>query len=90
MARRKKEEITSVETNKENILLQNKMEVDDIRKELKEYVDEQVNKTFFEELEKANKKLIREKSRRIFWKNIIIIILLLIIGFLMYLLFSLI
>ena len=88
MARKKKEEIVSVESENNNILLQNKVEIDSIRDELKGYVDEQINKGFFDELEKTNKKLIREKSKKIFWKNVIIILLLLIIGFLVYLLYS--
>ena len=90
MAKKKKEELLKIESVKEddNILLPSKVDVESIRNELKNYVDEKVNKTFFDELDKTNKKLIREKSRRLFWKNIIIIILLLIIGFLVYLLYS--
>ncbi len=92
MARKKKEALLQIENVNEkeesNILLPNKVDVESIRDELKSYVDEKVNQTFFDELEKTNKKLIREKSRRLFWKNIIIILLLLIIGFLVYLLYS--
>ena len=90
MARKKKEqeEVLQIETKNDNILLQSKVDVESIKTELKSYVDEQVNKTFFKELEKTNKKLICEKSKRLFWKNIIIIILLLLVGFLTYLLYS--
>ena len=90
MARKKKEkeEVLQIETKSDNILLQSKVDVESIKTELKEYIDKTVNKTFLEELENTNKKLIREKSRRIFWKNIFIIILLLLVGFLTYLLYS--
>ena len=92
MAKKKKEATLQIENVKEkedsNILLPNKVDIDLFRDELKSYVDEKVNQTFFDELEKTNKKLIREKSRRLFWKNIIIVLLLLIIGFLVYLLYS--
>lgn len=90
MARKKKEEVKEIETKStsDNILLPNKVEIGDIKKELKDYVDERVDKVFFDELRDANRKLIRSKSRKIFWKNIIIIILLAIIGFLIYLLYS--
>ncbi len=88
MARPKKEETKKIELKNKNILLEDKVDVETIRKELKDYVDEQVQKTFVEEIDKANKKIIREKSRRIVFKNIIILLLLLIIGFLLYLLFS--
>ena len=90
MARKKKEELLKIEsaTSNDNILLQSKVDTESIKNELKGYVDDRVNQVFFDELEKTNKKLIREKSRRILWKNIFIIILLLIVGFLTYLLYS--
>lgn len=88
MARKKKEELQVVTKEEKNILLEEKVDVESLRKELKEYVDERVNDTFFDELERSNKKLIREKSKKIFWKNVIIILLLLIIGFLAYLLYT--
>ena len=86
MARKKKTELEVVST-KDNILLEEKIDTESIKRELKEYVDEQVNKTFFDELEKSNKKLIREKSRKIFWKNIFILLLLLVIGGLLFLMY---
>ena len=72
---RKKKEVQLIETKNDNILLEEKFDKEAIINELKEYVDERVNDTFFEELERSNKKLIREKSRRIIWKNIIITLL---------------
>lgn len=91
MPRKKKETKETVElvnTKKENILLEEKVDIESIRKELKDYVDEIVDKKFTDEIDKANKKLLREKSKKIFWKNIIIIVLLLIIGFLLFLLYK--
>lgn len=87
-AKKKEETKKKVKLENKNILLEDKVDVETIRNELKSYVDERVNQTFVEELEKTNKKIIREKSRRIIFKDIVIIILLLIIGFLLYLLFS--
>lgn len=86
MGRRKKEETLALAT-KENILLGNNNN-ENLKNELKKYVDERINKVFVEELDKSNRKLLREKSRKIFIKNIIIILLLLIIGFLTYLLYT--
>lgn len=90
MVKKKKEETKAIDTKKKtkNILLEEVVDVENIRKELKEYVDEKVNQTFIEELDKSNRKLIREKNKKIVWKNILIVLLLLIIGFLIYLLYS--
>lgn len=86
MARKKKNELEVVST-KENILLDKKVDTESIKNELKEYVDEQINKTFIDELDKANRKLIREKNKKIVWRNIFIVILLLIIGFLLFVMY---
>ena len=87
MARKKKEEVKLLPSN-DNILLEEKIDGDMLKKELEHYVDEKINKTFIDELDKANKRIIREKSKKIIWKNIVILILLAICGFLIYLLFS--
>ena len=82
-ARKKKTEVINTENN---ILLE--QENNTMKKELEEYVNEKVNKVFVEELDKANRRLLREKNRKIIFKNIAIIILLAIIGFLVYLLYT--
>lgn len=87
MAKKKKENELIVKEN-DNILLESRVEANKIKEDLEKYVDEKVNKVFIDELDKVNRKLLREKSKKIFVKNIIIIILLLIIGFLGYLLYS--
>ena len=71
---------------KEEIKEQNDMNI--IKEELTDYINIQIKKGFTEELEKANKRLIREKNKKIFRKDILIIILFLIIILLIYLLYS--
>ena len=87
MAKKKKEVMQEL-TTKENILLEKNIDDNKIKEDLEKYVDEKINKTFIDELDRVNRRLIREKSRKIIWKNITILILLAIIGFLLYLLFS--
>ncbi len=57
-----------------------------IKEEIKDYVDLQVKKGIRDELDKTYNKIIRQKKRKIFFKNLLILILLCIIGFLIYLL----
>ena len=64
------------------------IDVTKLKKELTNYVDTQIKRSFNEEVEKANKKLIREKNKKIFAKNIVIVILLCLVVFLVYLLNS--
>ena len=85
MAKKKKQE--EVVKTTDNILLEN-YEVKTIKNDLEKYIDERVNKVFIDELDKSNRRLIREKNRKIFVKNIVILILFLIIGFLLYLLYT--
>ena len=67
MVKKKKEETKAIETKKKakNILLEEAIDVEAIRNELKDYVEERVNQTFIEELDKSNRKLIREKNKKI-------------------------
>ena len=65
-----------------------KVDLTEVKEELKEYIEVQVKKGISEELEKTNKKLLREKTKKIICKNIIIIILLAIICFLLFLLYD--
>ena len=71
-----------VEEKKEEI------DVSKLKKELINYVDIQIKKGFNEEVEKANRRVIREKNKKIFVKNIVIILLLCLVIFLLYLLNS--
>lgn len=65
-----------------------KVDLTSIKEELKDYVDLQIKKGFTEELEKSNKRLIREKNKKILFKNIVIIILLAVVCFLVFLLYK--
>ncbi len=65
-----------------------KVDLTSIKEELKDYVDLQIKKGFNEELEKSNKRLIREKNKKILFKNIVIIILLALVCFLLFLLYK--
>ena len=77
-------------------LLPQSVNLDGIKNELTEYVDQKiqkivddkVKKEIVSEIDKANKRVIREKNRKIFYKNIIIIILLAVCVGLTYLLYD--
>lgn len=76
--------------SKKEKVVKEKVEVnlDEIKKELYEYTDETVRKYYLQEIEKVNKIIIREKNKKILFRNFIITLLLLIIVFLLYLLNS--
>lgn len=59
------------------------------KEEINDYIDEQVKKYFSYEIDKTNKKLIRYKNRKLFWKDITILILIAIIIYLLYTLYTL-
>lgn len=71
-------------------------DVEKMKDELTKYVDkviekelnQKLKKEFTDEIEKAHKKLMREKNKKIIIRNIVIILLIAIIGFLLYLLYS--
>ena len=65
-----------------------KYDIESVKNELKDYVTLEIKKQYSEELDKANRRLIKEKNKSIFWKNIFIIILILLIGFLLYLMYN--
>ena len=68
MARTKKvkNELEIVESSKVNEIFP-PMDEDKLNEELKDYINVLVKKSFDEVYEKANKRLIREKSRKIFF-----------------------
>ena len=67
---------------------QQELDLTKVKEELTDYVILQIMNGLNEELEKTHNKLIREKNRRIFFKNFTILILLCVIGFLVYLLYT--
>lgn len=93
MPREKKKETKEKKDTIEDVKETLKDEIHDylennIQKNMKNYIDETIKKELVEQIEKANKKVIKEKNKSILWKNIIIILLLGIIGFLCYLLYD--
>ena len=62
------------------------LNVEELKSELKDYIRGEVKTSFNDELDKSYKRFIREKNRKIIFRNIIIILLLAIIGYLSYLL----
>ncbi len=60
----------------------------ELDKRLEKVVNDKLKKEVFDEVEKANKKIIRSKNRKIFVKNIFLILFFLIIVFLVYLLYT--
>ncbi len=67
---------------------EDKINLDDIKDELKNYIDKEIKSEYQNEITKINNKLVREKNKKIIFRNIIILILIIIIGFLIYLLYD--
>ena len=82
MAKKKNELVIKEKLENENI------DLEKIKEELTDYVDLKIKKEINEEIEKANKRVLREKNKKIMFRNVVIIILFLIIIFLLYLLNS--
>lgn len=78
MARKKTNDIEKVNKKEESI------NIESLKKELNKYINDLVKKEFTVELERANKRLLREKNIKIITKNMIITVLLLIIVYLVY------
>ena len=82
--------------NTETKLLTHDINLDEIKNELTEYVDlkmnkivdDKIKKEIIGEIDKSNRRLIREKNKKILSKNIVIIVLLVIICGLVYLLYD--
>lgn len=65
-----------------------KIDLTGVKEELKDYVDISIKKSMKDELEKSSKRLIREKNKKILIRNIVILILIVIIGFLLFLMYK--
>ncbi len=89
MAKKKSEEsnVVVVDTNaiKKEVIDYVDIELD---KRIDKFVTEKIKKEFIEEVNKANNRVIREKNKKLFVKNIIILILLCAIAGLIYLLYT--
>lgn len=75
MTKNKKEEIETTDVNK-------------IKEELNNYVNERVRASLKEELDKSYNRLLREKNKKIFFKNVTILFLFILIGFMIYYLYQ--
>lgn len=96
MARTKKQDVEKVETKKQDT---EKINITKIKEEIKGYIDSQtkeelkkyvevtVKKEIDDEIKSTNKKILREKNKKILFRDLIIIILIMIIIALMYLLY---
>ena len=62
-------------------------DLESVKNELKDYVTLEIKKQYNEELDKVTRRLIKEKSKKIIFKNILIIFLILVIMFLLYLMY---
>ena len=88
MAKRKEtEEIKLLEQNQVN---EKEQEIDltKLKKELVVYINKEIKKNFVEEIDKTNRKLVKEKNKKIIFRDIIIIFLLAVIGLLLFLMFD--
>lgn len=74
---------------KEKIEKSETVDLKQIKEELTKYVDEKINTDFIKEIDKSNKRLIKEKNKKVFFRDIIVIILLCLSGFLSYELYRL-
>ena len=89
MANKKKEEKKDEIIDKERIKKELVEYIDqEIEKKFDEGFDSNIRKEFYYEIDKSNRRLIREKNKNILFKNTIIIILLGIICFLVFLLYQ--
>ena len=75
--------------NEKKVKTKTKEVVEINKKEINNYIDSQVKKYFSEEIEKSHRKIINYKNRKIFFKNIIIILLLVVILYLLHILYTL-
>ena len=69
---------------KEKIEKSENVDLSQIKEELTKYVDEKISSEFIKEIDKTNKKLVKEKSKKVFARDILIVLLLCLSGFLSY------
>ena len=88
MPRKKENEKKVKAIKKDRVVKEEKINIDfdNIKDDLYKYTDEVVKKYYLNEIEKVNKIIIRDKNKKILFRNFIITLLLLIIVYLLYLL----
>lgn len=71
----------------EKLLLEQNIDYKNLKEELTYYINQEIKKGFVNEIDKSNRRLIKEKNRKILARDVIIILLLLFSGYLMYILY---
>lgn len=84
MAKAKKNEIVIKEEKEVN----DSVDLSSIKDELTLYIDKEIKKSFDDEIKKVYAKTIREKNRKLFFSNILILLLVAIVIFLLYVLYD--
>lgn len=64
------------------------LNVKELKKEINEYIDQEIKKGFISEIDKSNKRLIKEKNRKILTRDIIIVLLVAFSGYLLFILYD--
>ena len=81
MANKKTDEVKVVKKEE-------KIDLEEIKKELTDYVDDKIRTELVENIERANKRVIKEKNIKIIWRDFLVLILLGICCFLVYTLYN--
>ena len=85
MARTKKDEKEKKVKKKTNVKKE-EVNLNEVKEELTIYIDKEIKKGIDDRLERSYKKIIRQKNRKLFFKNIIILLLTALVLYLVYLL----
>ena len=88
MAKNKKNEEKKEQITLPELEVKNEVNLEEIKKELKNYIDDEIKTMSKEELDKAYKKLIHEKNKKVIFRDIVIVIMLGIIGFLLFIMYK--
>ena len=88
MANKKSEKNKNGNINDTNIDVESTINVEEIKKEIVEYAENSVNSKIDDLVKRADRRIISSKNKSIFKRNIVIIILLSLSGFLTYLLYN--
>lgn len=68
--------------------MKEEINLEEIKKELKKYIDDEIKNVSKEELDRAYRKLIHEKNKKVIFRDVVIVIMLGIIGFLLFIMYK--
>ena len=88
MAKSKKVEEKKEQMALPELEVKKEINLDEIKKELKDYIDDEIKNVSKEELDRAYKKLIHEKNKKVIFRDVVIVIMLGIIGFLLFIMYK--